>query len=233
MRHALSDPGDQSAPAPAPPRARCGRARAWSATISTWATGAGTQRRRIGTANVYLWIVPARVAGNWTLTQNGRSVPLVLEQLYQQVTGTAGEARIEQGRLTGADIRFITNLGDGRRTFEGRVDGDTITPADPNAGWRAGRASRLPAAPPTDCWRASASLLSSLKPFASASATTVVEVAQPPVRDRAPAGFRRTPRCSARSRPRPGGRRRRDRAARLRRAAAPRRASARRSPPRG
>jgi hypothetical protein len=96
-------------------------------------------RRRIGTANVYLWIVPARVAGNWTLTQNGRSVPLVLEQLYQQVTGTAGEARVEQGRLTGADIRFITNMGDGRRTFEGRVAGDTITPTDPNAGWRATR----------------------------------------------------------------------------------------------
>jgi SAM-dependent methyltransferase len=98
------------------------------------------QRRRIGTANVYLWIVPARVAGNWTLTQNGRSVPLVLEQLYQQVTGTAGEARVEQGRLNGADIRFITNVGDGRKLFEGRVSGDTIAPTDPNAGWRAVRA---------------------------------------------------------------------------------------------
>jgi hypothetical protein len=96
-------------------------------------------RRRVGAANIYLWIVPARIAGNWTLTQNGRSVPLVLEQLYQQVTGTAGEARVEQGRLTGTDIRFITNMGDGRRVFEGRVSGDTITPTDPNAGWRAVR----------------------------------------------------------------------------------------------
>ncbi|HEV7661615.1 MAG TPA: class I SAM-dependent methyltransferase [Allosphingosinicella sp.] len=97
-------------------------------------------RRRIGTANVYLWIVPARVAGNWTLIQNGRSVPLVLEQHYQQVTGTAGEARVEQGRLNGAAIRFIINLGDGRKVFEGRVLGDTIAPTDPNAGWRAVRA---------------------------------------------------------------------------------------------
>ena len=32
------------------------------------------QRRRIGTANVYLWIVPARVAGSWTLTADGRTV---------------------------------------------------------------------------------------------------------------------------------------------------------------
>jgi hypothetical protein len=97
------------------------------------------QRRRVGAANIYLWIVPARVAGNWTLTQNDRSVPLVLEQQYQQVTGTAGEARVEQGRLTGADIRFIANLGEGRRVFEGRVSGDTIAPTDANAGWRAVR----------------------------------------------------------------------------------------------
>jgi Methyltransferase domain len=97
------------------------------------------QRRRAGAANIYLWIVPARVAGNWTLTQNGRSVPLVLEQRYQQVSGAAGEARVEQGRLTGAEIRFIANLGDGRQVFEGRVAGDTITPTDPDAGWRAVR----------------------------------------------------------------------------------------------
>lgn len=97
-------------------------------------------RRRIGTANVYLWIVPARVAGTWTLTQNGRSVPLVLEQRYQQVTGTAGEARVEQGRLNGAEIRFITNVGDGRKLYEGRVSGGTIAPTDPDAGWRAVRA---------------------------------------------------------------------------------------------
>ncbi|HYI49771.1 MAG TPA: class I SAM-dependent methyltransferase [Allosphingosinicella sp.] len=97
-------------------------------------------RRRAGAANVYLWIVPARVAGNWTLTRNGRSVQLVLAQRYQQVTGTAGEARVEQGRVSGAGIRFITNLGQGRETFEGRVEGDTIVPTDAQAGWRAVRA---------------------------------------------------------------------------------------------
>ena len=97
-------------------------------------------RRRVGGANVYLWIVPARVAGAWTLTRNGRSVPLVLEQRYQQVTGTAGEARVEQGRVSGANIRFIVNLGEDREIFEGRVEGDTIVPTDAQAGWRAVRA---------------------------------------------------------------------------------------------
>jgi hypothetical protein len=97
------------------------------------------QRRRVGARNVYLWIVPARVAGNWTLTLGGRSVPLVLTQHNQQVMGTAGDARVEQGRLNGANIRFIASLGQGRQVFEGRVSGDTITPTDANAGWRATR----------------------------------------------------------------------------------------------
>ena len=98
------------------------------------------QRRRVGAANIYLWIVPARVAGNWTLTKGGRSAPLVLEQHYQQLTGTAGGARVEQGRVNGAAIRFIADLGEGRQVFEGRVEGDAIVPAEPNADWRAVRA---------------------------------------------------------------------------------------------
>jgi hypothetical protein len=98
------------------------------------------QRQRIGNATIYLWIVPARVDGAWTLSAGGRAVPLVLEQHYQQFYGTAGEARIEQGHLEGDHIRFLANVGEGRRTFEGRVDGDRIVPLDAAAGWRAHRA---------------------------------------------------------------------------------------------
>ncbi len=98
------------------------------------------QRRRVGTATVFLWVVPARVEGAWVLTAGGRTVPLVIDQSYQNFAGTAGEARIEQGRLAGDRIRFRADLGDGRRTFEGRVAGATIAPIDPDAGWRAARA---------------------------------------------------------------------------------------------
>ncbi|HKR25015.1 MAG TPA: methyltransferase domain-containing protein [Allosphingosinicella sp.] len=98
------------------------------------------QRHRIGTATVFLWIVPARVDGAWTLTAAGRSVPLVIAQSNQIFTGTAGTARIETGRIAGDRISFRADLGDGRRLFEGRVAGDTITPTDPDADWRAVRA---------------------------------------------------------------------------------------------
>ncbi|MBV9883618.1 MAG: methyltransferase domain-containing protein, partial [Sphingomonadaceae bacterium] len=97
------------------------------------------ERRRIGNATLYLWIIPANVAGNWNLTSGGRTFPLVIEQEYQQFHGNAGDGRIEQGRLNGAHIRFLANLGEGRRTFEGRVEGNRIVPLAAGAGWHAER----------------------------------------------------------------------------------------------
>ena len=99
------------------------------------------QRRRIANANVFLWIVPAQVAGTWTLTENGRSVPLVIEQQFQRILGTAGaEGRIEQGRLNGTAIRFIANSGTGRRVYEGTVEGNRMTGAATGMAWSAVRA---------------------------------------------------------------------------------------------
>ena len=97
------------------------------------------QRRRIGTATVFLWIVPARVEGAWTLTAGGRAIPLVIDQSFQTFTGTAGTARLETGRIAGDRISFRADLGDGRRLFEGRIAGNTIAPTDPDSNWRAAR----------------------------------------------------------------------------------------------
>lgn len=99
------------------------------------------RRRRVGTATIFLWTVPARVNGNWTLTEGGREIPLVINQEFQKFTGTVGEdRRTEQGRLEGNRIRFIANIGAGRRVFEGTVDGDRITGTGTGAAWSAVRA---------------------------------------------------------------------------------------------
>lgn len=98
------------------------------------------QRQRVGTATIYLWIVPAHADGRWTLSANGRAWPLAIAQHYQAFTGTigSGEAavRVEQGRLAGDRVRFIARLGQGRQVFEGRLAGDRID----GAGWHAVRA---------------------------------------------------------------------------------------------
>lgn len=64
-----------------------------------------------------LYIVPARVAGNWTLGERR----LELEQNFQEVSGKAGQTLIE-GKLRGAQIGFTL----GATRYEGRVDGDTM-----------------------------------------------------------------------------------------------------------
>ena len=101
------------------------------------------RRERVGTATIYLWTIPARVEGRWTLNVGGRSMPMELQQQYQDVTGriAAGgeEVRIEQGRLAGPNIRFVAELPGGRRVFEGRVEGDRIVPAG-RGEWQAVRA---------------------------------------------------------------------------------------------
>jgi SAM-dependent methyltransferase len=102
------------------------------------------QRSRVGTATIYLWIVPAQVGGGWTLNANGRAWPMTITQHYQTFIGTigAGESavRIEQGRLAGDHIRFIARLGEGRQVFEGQVNGNAIVPLRADAGWHAERA---------------------------------------------------------------------------------------------
>jgi SAM-dependent methyltransferase len=81
----------------------------------------------VGYRQVYLWIVPAKVAGRWRVQDGAESFSLTLEQSYQYITGKAqvGDRTVElsEGRLMGANI--ILTLADGRM-YQGRVDGDRI-----------------------------------------------------------------------------------------------------------
>src|SRR5262245_16274449 len=50
----------------------------------------------------YLWIVPAKVEGTWTMQQGALS----LKQTFQMVSGTLGATQIQEGKVTGDDISF-------------------------------------------------------------------------------------------------------------------------------
>ena len=71
------------------------------------------------------WMVPAKVAGAWTLGQQ----TLTLSQQYQVVTGTLGSTPISDGKLAGEQITFTA----GGQKYSGRVNGNTIT----GSGWTA------------------------------------------------------------------------------------------------
>ena len=93
----------------------------------------------------YMWIVPAKVAGNWQLVQGNDKRELVLGQHFQSFGGVARAGEVEH-RLTatslrGAQISFELPgpKGVGRR-FVGRVDGDTMSGTGAGGNWTAKRA---------------------------------------------------------------------------------------------
>jgi hypothetical protein len=89
--------------------------------------------------NVYLWIVPAQVAGVWRtsieLPAAARKLDLEFTQRYQQVSAhgrlDGAPAMVWEARITGERLSFVitdADAGEGESAlyFEGRVSGDVI-----------------------------------------------------------------------------------------------------------
>ena len=87
---------------------------------------------------VYLWIVPARIEGEWIfeLGSGGktRRTRLVLKQRYQFVSGSVeltgqGDVQVSDGRLRGDEVRLVLPPGAldrGPVELVGRVTGDSL-----------------------------------------------------------------------------------------------------------
>jgi len=91
-----------------------------------------------GVSYIYLWVVPARVAGRWTVQVDaaGKGAPyeITFDQLFQILEGSvrAGSDNVQlRGRVVNGDqINFTTqpkgSPGGQRHEFTGRVNGDTM-----------------------------------------------------------------------------------------------------------
>jgi hypothetical protein len=124
-----------------------------------WSFDVPEKREMVGFSgtNIYLWIVPAHVAGRWRLQLVGeksqRSVTLAFNQLFQQLSGAAhnGERTSEIAglRLRGDELEFTLDLPPfgGSAHFRGKVanggmDGEVAwgsTPLAKRAKWHAER----------------------------------------------------------------------------------------------
>lgn len=81
----------------------------------------------VGRAMVYAWTIPARVAGQWTLTTpEGRRVSLQLRQQYQRFTGPGVSGRLVGDRI---DITLTERVNGCpvTRRLSGRVTGDRMS----------------------------------------------------------------------------------------------------------
>jgi SAM-dependent methyltransferase len=85
--------------------------------------------------DAFLWIVPAKVQGNWALSvpvgNGGESFQVALKQNFQKLSGTArlGDKSypLTETRLRGADVAFAFVDGNGvKRVFTGRAAGDKM-----------------------------------------------------------------------------------------------------------
>jgi SAM-dependent methyltransferase len=81
---------------------------------------------RIGTDRIYLWIVPAKVAGRWAFG----NYSLELQQTFQQVSGVLrsamAETPIREAKLDGPRLRFTARIHGKRLSFEGETGADVI-----------------------------------------------------------------------------------------------------------
>ncbi len=103
---------------------------------------------RLNHRTLYLWIVPAQVAGEWQMEADGKRFTVTLGQDHQVINGLAriGEhvRPLRELRLQGDAIQFEIEIENDRFVlFHGRVNGDTIEPrreaGAPPFAWRATR----------------------------------------------------------------------------------------------
>ena len=92
-----------------------------------------------GLSDIYLWVIPAKVAGTWQsqLTVRGKPVAyeVALEQQYQMLTGTAQVAgqtvKLQNAKLAGDQLsfEFTVNVGGEplKHAFSGTVQGGSVT----------------------------------------------------------------------------------------------------------
>jgi len=86
---------------------------------------------RVENAPAYLWVVPAKVAGNWALRLGADDYALSMQQEFQMIRGTARrgtkDSPVVGGRLRGAEIRFtMVDANADVRHLTGQVAGDAM-----------------------------------------------------------------------------------------------------------
>lgn len=97
--------------------------------------------------DVYLWIVPAKVAGKWTVKDGTRTFTLDLEQNVQKLSGRANvdgkSVVVTNAKMNGEEIVFTVELDGKPATYHGKVGGKGIEamsgPTATQKGWSATR----------------------------------------------------------------------------------------------
>jgi SAM-dependent methyltransferase len=105
---------------------------------------------RVENRDVYLWVVPAKIAGQWTMKDGARSFTLDIDQQFQELKGNATvdgrTVPVVNGKLDGDQIVFTIEIAGKPATYQGKVSGDkmeaTSGPVATQSGWSAARTKK-------------------------------------------------------------------------------------------
>ena len=96
--------------------------------------------------SAYLWIVPAKTAGTWTLEVGGNKSTVQISQTFQKIEGNVQRGdRLSplNGSVRGDEIRFSTPDGQGgRREYVGRITGERMEGRSGSDQWSATRTAK-------------------------------------------------------------------------------------------
>jgi precorrin-6B methylase 2 len=100
--------------------------------------------------SVYMWIVPAKVGGEWAVKDGAQNFTIRFEQEFQMLKGSATvggkSVPIKGGRLEGEQVAFTIEVDGKPVTFYGKVSGEKIdgilTPSGVKREWSAIRTSK-------------------------------------------------------------------------------------------
>lgn len=81
--------------------------------------------------DIYYWVIPAKVAGNWNFSADGKDFEINLTQKYQEITASLTDQngttyKTEEQLLRGDRITIKASNGNQFYIFSGRVEGDQI-----------------------------------------------------------------------------------------------------------
>jgi SAM-dependent methyltransferase len=106
-----------------------------------------------GDIQIYMWYVPAKVAGTWRFDDGRRTHTLTIEQSFQDISGTVkiGDKNVplRLAKLRGDEIDFAIDVGDERPLmFRGRINEGVMEPRPAPGSVPVWRAVRIGAPPP-------------------------------------------------------------------------------------
>jgi hypothetical protein len=88
------------------------------------------QELTISEGSAYLWIVPAKVAGDWTFrprtSGGGSNFDVKLEQTFQKLQGNASGQALADAKVDGSNLTFAFNQGGQPTSVQGRIEGQQI-----------------------------------------------------------------------------------------------------------